>query len=145
MKNIRILFLAGVLFAISCDSPKSHYASQETTECWDEDSVFPMQVDADQYASFKEGDEALLKFLSSETKYPVQARENNEEGKVFVRFVVKKDGSVTDVEVIRGASKSLDREAVRLARLTSGKWNPGVKNGKEVNVYMTLPVYFKLK
>ena len=145
MKNIFLIAFVSSLFILSCDTINDKTTKHQSLKCWDEDSVFPMQIDADQYASYKEGDEALLKFLATETKYPMQAKENGEQGKVFVRFVVKKDGSVSDVDVIRGISKSLDAEAIRVAQMTTGKWNPGKKGGEAVNVYMTLPIHFQLK
>ncbi len=137
------LWIAGMFF-VSCHHSQLGSSTSKETQCWDEDAVFPLQIDADRYASFKEGDKALVQFIASHTKYPLQAKENGEQGKVFVRFVVQKDGSIRDAEVVRGISKSLDEEAKRVALLADGMWKPGTKNGKAVNVYMTLPVYFKL-
>ncbi len=142
-KLLFISCLLGIFFA-SCNYSGHKAPSPKAHQCWDEDAVFPLHIDADHHASFKGGDKALIQFIATQTNYPLQAKENGEQGEVFVRFVVEKDGGIRDVEVIRGVSKSLDEEAKRVVLLTAGKWNPATKNGEAVNISMTLPIYFKL-
>jgi protein TonB len=83
-------------------------------------------------------------FLSSNIKYPVVAQENGVQGRVVVQFVVERDGSITDVRVVRSVDPSLDKEAVRLVK-SMPKWIPGKQNGQAVRVRFTLPVNFRLQ
>jgi TonB family protein len=77
-------------------------------------------------------------------KYPQEARENNVQGKVYVRFIVTKTGDVDSVTVQRGVDPSLDAEAVRVVKALP-KWKPGMQRGVPVNVYYTVPINFSLK
>lgn len=92
---------------------------------------------------FPGGDEAFGKYLSRNIKYPPLARENNITGRVFVSFVVEKDGRLTDIKVVRGLGYGTDEEAVRVLK-NSPKWSPGVQNGREVRVQYTIPIFFQL-
>lgn len=93
---------------------------------------------------FPGGAAALLAFLSSNTKYPVVAQENGVQGRVIVSFVVERDGSITDVRVVRSVDPSLDREASRVVR-SMPRWSPGKQNGSAVRVKYTVPVVFRLQ
>lgn len=94
--------------------------------------------------SFPGGDGALFKFLNENVKYPVIAQENGVQGRVICQFVVNKDGSIVDVEVVRSVDASLDKEAIRVIK-SMPKWSPGQQRGKPVRVKYTLPVNFKLQ
>ncbi len=94
--------------------------------------------------SFPGGQAALMQFLSSNIKYPVVAQENGVQGRVIVGFVVEKDGSITDVKVMRSVDPSLDREAQRVVKAMP-KWKPGKQNGSAVRVKYTVPVVFRLQ
>lgn len=93
---------------------------------------------------FPGGEAALQAFLSSNTKYPVVAQENGVQGRVTVSFVVERDGSITDVRVVRSVDPSLDREASRVVR-SMPRWSPGKQNGSAVRVKYTVPVVFRLQ
>ena len=93
---------------------------------------------------FPGGAAALQAFLSSNTKYPVVAQENGVQGRVIVSFVVERDGSITDVKVVRSVDPSLDREATRVVR-SMPRWSPGKQNGSAVRVKYTVPVVFRLQ
>ncbi|MBR0195725.1 MAG: energy transducer TonB [Paludibacteraceae bacterium] len=94
---------------------------------------------------FPGGQQALFKYLSENVKYPVIAQENGIQGRVICQFVVNKDGSIVDVEVVRsGGDASLDKEAIRVIK-TMPKWKPGKQRGKPVRVKYTVPVNFKLQ
>lgn len=92
---------------------------------------------------FPGGQEALMKYLQKNIKYPVIAKENDKQGRVIVQFVVDKTGKVTDVTVARGVDPLLDAEAVRIVS-EMPNWTPGKQNGDPVNVKYTVPVVFKL-
>ena len=94
--------------------------------------------------SFPGGDAALFKYLSDNIKYPVIAQESGIQGRVICQFVVNRDGSIVDIEVVRSVDKSLDAEAVRVISKMP-KWTPGKQRGKTVRVKYTLPVNFRLQ
>ena len=94
---------------------------------------------------FPGGQQALFKYLSENVKYPVIAQENGIQGRVICKFVVNKDGSIVEVEVVRsGGDASLDKEAVRVIK-SMPKWKPGKQRGKAVRVKYTVPVNFRLQ
>lgn len=93
---------------------------------------------------FEGGMKAMHSFLYQNLKYPEDAMAGDISGRVIVQFVVTKDGQVEDVHVLRSVSPSLDAEALRVVKATSGKWIPGKVNGKNVNAMFTLPVQFTL-
>jgi len=94
--------------------------------------------------SFPGGDAALFKYLGDNIKYPVIAQESGIQGRVICQFVVNRDGSIVDIEVVRSVDKSLDAEAVRVISKMP-KWTPGKQRGKTVRVKYTLPVNFRLQ
>lgn len=94
--------------------------------------------------SFPGGEAELLKYLAQNIKYPPLARENNIQGVVALTFVIGKDGSVKDVNVVKDIGGGCGKEAVRVVQ-TMPKWIPGEANGNPVKVRFTLPVRFKLE
>lgn len=91
----------------------------------------------------KGGMKAFYAHINSTIKYPSSARRMGVQGRVFVQFVVERDGSVTQIEVIRGIDSSCNEEAIRVIA-TAPSWNPGKQRGKPVRVKMVLPISFKL-
>lgn len=98
----------------------------------------------EQMPVFPGGEAELLKWISTHIKYPTIAMENGIQGRVTIRFVVTKDGSIGEVQVARGKDPDLDKEAVRVVK-SLPKFNPGRMNGQPVSVWYTLPVNFKLQ
>jgi TonB family protein len=92
---------------------------------------------------FKGGHQKFTDFLVKNIKYPEEARAKNIQGRAIVNFVVEKDGSLSDVKILRGVSKELDEEALRVIKL-SPNWEPGQQNGKTVRVSFIVPVVFNL-
>lgn len=92
---------------------------------------------------FPGGDEAMAKWIQQNVSYPNEAMEMGEQGMVYVKFIVDKDGSVVNAEVRKGVSESLDNEALRVVKMMP-KWIPGEQDGKKVRVSFTLPISFKL-
>lgn len=105
------------------------------------DEIF---VVVEEQPEFPGGNTAMMKFLGDNIKYPVIAQENGIQGRVITNFVVEKDGSITDVQVVRGVDPSLDKEAVRVIQ-SMPKWKPGKQRGSSVRVRFTLPVVFRLQ
>ncbi len=94
-------------------------------------------------AEYPGGMQELMKFLISELTYPQEALENNIQGTVIVEFIVCKDGTVCNANILKSVHESLDNEAVRVAELM-GKWTPGKIDGENVATYFQLPVMYKL-
>jgi len=92
---------------------------------------------------FPGGEAALGKFLQANLRYPALAKENGIQGKVYIQFVVQKDGNLDDMKVLRDPGSGLGDEALRVLA-ESPKWRPGIKNGLPVNVQYTIPVNFRL-
>ena len=90
------------------------------------------------------GDKALMAYLNSNVHYPIIAEENGIQGRVVTTFVIERDGSITDVKVIKSVDPSLDKEAVRVVS-SMPKWVPGKQDGEPVRVKFTLPVTFRLQ
>ena len=92
---------------------------------------------------FPGGMEKFMEFLSGNIKYPETAKDKNISGRVFIQFVIEKDGAVSNVKVMKGIGGGCDEEAVRVVK-SMPKWKPGMQDGKPVRVNYTLPILFKL-
>lgn len=97
----------------------------------------------EEMASFPGGPASMNQWLSQNIRYPAAAQKNNIHGRVTVTFIVEKDGSISNIEVVRSVDPSLDKEATRVVKAMP-KWNPGKQDGKPVRSKFTLPVNFKL-
>ncbi|MFO8129574.1 MAG: energy transducer TonB [Bacteroidales bacterium] len=104
----------------------------------------PIFMVVESMPEFPGGTENLYKYLGENIKYPQMAKESGIQGIVYVTFVVEKDGSVTDVRVLRGIGGGCDEEAIRVVE-SMPKWNPGKQRGKSVRVQYNLPVKFILQ
>ena len=93
---------------------------------------------------FPGGQIAMLQYLMKNIKYPEQAVKEGIQGRVTVRFIVEKDGSISDVKPVLSVHPLLNKEAVRVVK-SMPKWTPGKQNGKPVRVRFVVPVMFKLK
>jgi len=96
----------------------------------------------DEKPSFPGGSNSLLDYLSTNINYPKKALKKGITGKVFVQFVIDKNGKITDVEAVRGVDRLLDKEAVRVIKAMPA-WKPGYKDGVPVRVKYTIPINFK--
>lgn len=105
-----------------------------------DDPVFTVVEEMPEYVG---GDEARIKFLVANIKYPQVAKENGIQGTVYVSFVVNIDGSIGEVKVIRGIDRSCDEEAVRVVKMMP-RWKPGKQSGKNVKVQFNMPIKFSL-
>jgi len=106
----------------------------------DKNGVYPV---VEQQPEYTGGDEARIKFMVENIKYPEEAKKAGIQGKVFVTFVIQADGAVTDVKVLRGIGGGCDEEAVRVVKMMPN-WIPGKEQGKNVAVQFNLPIKFRL-
>ena len=98
----------------------------------------------EQMPEFPGGEAALRRFIANSIKYPQIAQENGIQGRVYIQFVVERDGSVSNASVARGVDPSLDREALRVVN-SLPKWQAGMQRGKPVKVSYTVPINFVLQ
>lgn len=90
------------------------------------------------------GDEARNEYLVKNIRYPKAERKNGIQGLVIIQFIVEKDGSLTNIRVLKGENPNLNQEAMRVIK-EMPSWKPGSQNGENVRVYMNLPIRFSLK
>ena len=129
---IPVIILVLTLFSLNASGQKAETGMKDGA--YQKVDVMPV---------FPGGDAALLKFIADSTHYPKDAKEKGIQGKVLARFMVKKDGSVSDVSIMQKASPSLDNEAIRVVKLLP-KFTPGKLNGKTVPVWFMVPINFTL-
>jgi protein TonB len=122
------------------ETEMEEYIPVEEEEEEEEAQIFTV---VESMPDFPGGDAARIKYLNENIKYPQMARESGIQGRVFVTFVVEKDGSVTDVRVLRGIGGGCDEEAIRVIK-NMPKWNAGKQRGKPVRVQFNMPILFKL-
>ncbi len=115
-------------------------AKVEEEEDVEEQQIFMVVENA---PAFPGGDEGRMKFLVENIKYPQMARESGIQGTVYVTFVVERNGSVTDVKILRGIGGGCDEEAIRVVQAMP-KWEPGKQRGKPVRVQFNMPIKFTL-
>ena len=116
------------------------FAQQKPVEKVDSDGVYLMP---DQLPEFPGGIQAMMKFLSTNIKYPVEAQKKGISGRVVVQFVIMEDGTLDQAKVIRGVDPLLDEEALRVVK-SMPKWKPGMDRGEAVKVRFTAPIMFNL-
>jgi len=126
---------------ITEDEAIEEIITEEAPEEEDVDQVFTI---VEQQAEFKGGMKKFLEYVGKKMKYPNMAMRIGVEGKVFVQFVVERDGTITNVQAIRGIGAGCDEEAMKVIR-ESPKWNPGKQRGRAVRVKVIIPITFRLK
>ena len=108
----------------------------------DENVVFKI---VETMPSFPGGDAALMKYIGDNVRYPAIAQENGIQGRTICQFTVERDGSITDIQVLRSSGDaSLDKEAKRVIQ-SMPRWSPGKQRGKPVRVSYTIPINFRLQ
>lgn len=124
-------------YGIMISEPNEHEISVEESA---NEEPFTL---VDQMPSFEGGEAEMYKFVQENLVYPEDAEKAGIQGRVIVRFVVQKDGSLSNIRILRGTDPSCDREAIRVVKAMP-RWKPGKQNGKEVPVYFTIPFTFRL-
>lgn len=120
---------------------EEYIAIEEEEEVVEEAQIFTVVESMPEYVG---GMNKLYAFLNNNIKYPVMAKESGIQGKVYITFVVEKDGNITDVRILRGIGGGCDEEAVRVVS-SMPRWTPGKQRGKPVRVQYNLPVRFTLQ
>ena len=153
-KAVVALPVAAVLLLVGCKPAANTEADTQAVIPQQEEPVYdmgPTQLAdgevanvADESPEFPGGMEGLYKYLAENIHYPEQAKTDQIQGRVFITFVVEKDGSISDAKVIRGIGGGCDEEALRVVNAMP-KWTPGKQLGEPVRVQFNLPVVFKLK
>ncbi len=128
------------VYLISCGSNKKITKEIDANSIDNDNAVFIL---VEQMPEFPGGQDGVRRFLSATIEYPKEAQARKIKGKVFVSFIIEKDGSVSNVKVMRKVNPLLDEEAVRVIKLMP-KWTPGVQRGKPVRVSYTIPINFSL-
>ena len=119
-------------------------SAEDTAQFKNAESTEKMYVVVEQMPAFPGGDAALMKYLSENIKYPKAAEKAGEQGRVVVNFIVEKDGAISNVNVVRSVTPTLDAEAVRVIKAMP-KWVPGKQDGQFVRVKYNVPVSFRLQ
>lgn len=114
-----------------------------TSESQNSKSHETLFTTVEQMPQFKGGEVEMSRFIANNLRYPIKARKTEIQGKVTVRFIVDENGNVTNPQIVRGVDKSLDDEALRIIKLMP-QWVAGKQNGRNVPVYFTLPIVFRL-
>ena len=140
MKRISLLCVMAAMSFTTVFAQSSTTKTEQTTTTT-EDKVFTV---VEQMPMFPGGDAAMMNYLCNTVKYPEVAAKNGVQGRVVVGFIIETDGSITNIDVLRGVDPSLDREAMRVVS-EMPKWTPGVKDGKKVRVKYQVPVSFRLQ
>ncbi len=130
---------------VSCDAVRKEVVEMEIIDnnMPEPEGHQPILTIVEQMPSFPGGEPAKLTFLANNLHYPELAQESGIRGTVYLRFIVKADGSVTDIKIIRGIGGGCDEEAIRVVKLMP-KWVPGKQKGKNVDVLFTMPISFVL-
>ena len=115
----------------------------ETASFAVKDTLTPVFEVVERMPQFPGGVAAQVEYFKKNLRYPAEAKKAGTQGRVVVQFFVNKDGSISNVKVLRGVDPALDAEAVRLVN-SMPKWKPGMQKGKAVTVKYTVPVLFKL-
>lgn len=135
-----LVFIAPVLFAAE-PAAGANNVSEDITAA---DATENVLIAAEQMPQYPGGDRAMLQFVADHLVYPQECADSAIYGRVVVKFVVKKDGSVGETQVLRSPHPLLSAEAVRVVKMLSG-FQPGMSDGKPVAVWFTLPVNFRLQ
>lgn len=121
------------------DSTKMEVKNEDSTK--KEEEIFAF---VEIMPEFTGGEAALLRFLQMNIRYPAEAVTKNIQGTVMVEFVVEKDGSISQPRVVKGIGGGCNEESLRVIRLMP-KWKPAKQKGKNVRVYYTVPIVFRLE
>ena len=147
---LRMPLLALLIVPLACSNDdEPNVQTQQTDEF--QAPIHAGQEDGEVYKfveqmpAYQGGEAEMYRFLGENIRYPEKAKEAGVEGMVVYSFVVEKDGSVSDIKVVKSLSPETDQEALRVIKMTNKAWEPGLQGGEPVRVEYTLPIRFALK
>ena len=143
MNNIfKFLSIAFITIFFACSSPKEKDTTTDDVQLQEvnDEVIFNQSEESPEFIG---GMDKLYVYIAENIQYPENAKENEIQGDVYVQFIVWKDGTIKDVEVVKGSHEALDNEAMRVIK-SMPKWTPGKHLGDAVNVRFTLPIKFKI-
>jgi TonB family protein len=150
-KVLAALPVAALLMMVGCKPAASEIVDSEKQAVVEPQAIVEPELFDPQTApegfippEYPDGENALYKYLAENIHYPEQAKADSIEGKVFVRFIVRDNGDIVNVEVERGIGGGCDEEAMRVIK-SMPKWIPATSEGKLVNVQYVIPINFKLQ
>ena len=129
--GLMLFFGMGTIYAQTDGGNNTPITEEEEFEMPDELPMYPGGIDG------------LMGFLSSHVHYPAEAVKDSIEGRVLVRFIVERDGSISNIEIAKHAHPLLDAEAIGVIHQMP-KWDPGIKDGKPLRCRFTLPITFRI-
>ena len=146
MKRLLTLFITlGIINGLSAQTNISEISKNPCAAVLSEDGSFISDSNAVLVEpQFKGGENKLYKFLAENLKYPDKARERTITGIVVVKFVVEKDGSITNIEIARSVFEDIDKECIRVIQKMP-RWMPGTADGKPARFSYCLPIQFELR
>ncbi len=139
---VLVFSLMCALFGWSQSDLKAETVANEYAAGFEEEKAEEIFMNVEKQPEFPGGVDALGRYLSNNMRYPIDAAQNGIQGRVICQITVLRDGSVSDVKVIRGVHPSLDDEAIRLIS-NMPKWKPGEQRGRAVNCRYMIPVMFR--
>lgn len=143
-RTVRVQYSVPINFALAPDADTTKtVAPAKFSIASAQSGTDPVFTAVEQVPEFPGGIEAFSKFLATNIRYPKAARDNNVQGRVIITFVVEKDGSLSNMKVVRGIGSGCDEEAVRVLSI-SPAWKPGIQNGRAVKVQYSVPISFAL-
>ena len=139
-----ILLCSIIIFFTQCSSSQQTPKTPIDKVIWDNEIGDSVHTVADEWQQFPGGDKALYTFIANEINYPLYAKRQDIEGKIYIQFVVTKEGNIADVVVAKGIERGCDQEAIRVIK-SLPRWIPGKINRIPVNVRVQIPIVFKLQ
>ena len=141
-EKVNVVYTLPISFVLSGDKSKSEKLTTVEDKP-DVDAGVVFQI-VEKMPQFPGGEEAMMKFLAESVKYPTVAQEKKIQGKVYVNYIVEKDGAIDNIKIVRSVDPALDKEAIRVVKAMP-KWEPGTQRGKKVRVSFMLPINFVLQ
>jgi TonB family protein len=142
-KNVRARQYVPMYFKLNKDGRRSSTSTAQQRKVMPIDPNEEIFTIVDKMPQFPTGEDGLGRFIAEFIRYPSRAKEENIQGRILCSFIVRKDGTISNLEVVNGLDSDLDNEALRVLS-TMPKWTPGLNDNKPVSVKCILPIDFKI-
>ena len=139
-KNVRSTQYVPMYFKLNKNARSSSAQTRKVMPIDPNEEIFTI---VDQMPEFPTGEEGLGRFISEFMQYPIRAKQEGIQGRILCAFIVRKDGAISNLEVVSGLDNELDNEALRVLSMMP-KWQPGMNDNKTVSVKCILPIDFKI-